>query len=90
MDYELSKQSDKFLRRLSKNDKQATLRILNKIEEIIKDPYSFEFLTEDKHWRKARVGQYRIIYSIIDDRNVCFILLIDNRKTIYKKFNKII
>ncbi len=87
MDFELSPQADKFLKKLSKSNKQDVRRILDKIHEITVDPYSFEYLQSEGKRRKARVGKYRIIFTI-KSNVLCFIVLIDYRKNIYKKFNR--
>ena len=88
MDYELSHQADRFLKRLVKSNKSDVRRILDKIGEIIEDPYGFEYLRSDGKYRKARVGSYRVIFTIEEDGSLCLILLIDLRKNIYKQFNR--
>ena len=87
MEFELSHQADKFLKRLSKSNKNDVRRILDKIQEIISNPYRFEYLQKEGKYRKAKVGKYRIIFTI-HDGTLCFILLIDYRKKIYDKFNR--
>ena len=79
-----SKDSDKFLKRKFKNDKQSYNRLLLKIEEIIKNPCSFELLsTQFKGYRKARVGKYRIIFKIYSNHNCIYIFKIGSRENFY-------
>jgi len=57
---------------------------------ISKDPYHFEPLRGDKHGaRKARVGQYRIIFEIDESQMLILILDYGHRKDIYSNFKKI-
>lgn len=98
MEYKLSDDADKYLAKKKKKDRKVYERLLKKIDEIIKNPYSFEFLSSNQKWRKARTGDYRILFSVfykLDDEDnpiltepYCYILLIDNRKKSYKIFNR--
>ena len=98
MEYKLSDNADKFLQKKKKKDKKVYDRLLKKIGTIVKNPYSFEFLTSDGKWRKARVGDYRILFSVSyklnEDNNpilnepYCYIVLIEKRAKSYKIFNR--
>lgn len=37
-----------------------------------------------KGYRRLRVGDYRVVYTIIDDKVLVFIIDIDHRKAIYR------
>ena len=72
-------------RDLKRIDKALAARILNEIEEEIPDKAeSFPVLSgKFSGLRKFRVGDYRIIYSIIGD--TALILRISRRKEAYRQ-----
>ncbi len=72
----------KDLKRISK---QNTKRILDKIdEELASDPGRFPALSGSfAGMRKLRVGDYRVIFVIMDDD--ILVLRIQNRKDVYRK-----
>lgn len=90
MTYELSEDADKFLSKKRKKDKRLFDRCMSKIDQIIENPYRFNLLVANGPWYKARVGKYRIIFKIIEDKKVCFILIIAHRDEVYETFNKLI
>jgi len=72
-------------RDLKKIDKDQTARILNKIvEELPEKAETFPVLSgKFSGLRKFRVGDYRVIYSIIED--TALILRISHRREAYRK-----
>ena len=73
---------EKDLKRISKQNAE---RILDKIdEELSKHPDRYPALTGPfAGLRKFRVGDYRVIFAIIDSD--VLILRVQNRKDVYKK-----
>ena len=74
----------KDIERLSKRDKQA---IIEKIEELAKEPRPFgvkPLKGEYAGYHRVRVGNYRIVYEIMDKKLVILILKIADRKDVYK------
>jgi mRNA interferase RelE/StbE len=71
-------------RDLKKLGKQEALRILNQLEaELSKKPDFYPVLKgEFAGLRKFRVGDYRIIYSLMDENVV--VLRIGHRREVYK------
>ena len=69
---------------LKKIDKTEASRILDKIEnELTESPDSYPILSgKFSGLRKLRVGNYRIIFSILKD--TVLILRISHRKDVYK------
>ena len=78
----LQPQAEKFLKKLDNNLK---IRILNKIEELQINPRIGIPLTGNLAglW-KLRIGDYRTIYQIFEDKVVVSILKIGHRKNIYE------
>ena len=72
-------------RDLKKLDKHEASNLLDKIENDLSDhPASFPVLKgKSSGLRKYRVGDYRVIYAILEEDVV--ILRIGHRKEIYKK-----
>ena len=72
-------------RDLKKIDKDQTARILNKIvEELPEKAETFPVLSgKFSGLRKFRVGDYRVIYSILED--TALILRISHRREAYRK-----
>jgi len=69
---------------LKRIDKQKAKRILNKIDEdLAEDPERFPNLTGSfAGLRKFRIGDYRVIFAIIDDD--ILILRVQHRKDVYR------
>ena len=73
----------KELKRLPKTDVQ---RITSKIQALSKEPrpQGCEKLSAQERYR-IRQGNYRIIYSIEDDKLIVYVVKIAHRGTVYKK-----
>ena len=69
--YEFSNEAKKNLKRL---EKSTTVRIINAIENISKSPAKHPNIKKMKGYEgevyRLRVGDFRIIYEIIDDFNI--------------------
>ena len=74
-------------RDLSRLDKTEARRILNKIEEELSErAQSFPILKgEFAGLRKLRIGDYRVVFTIMDDD--VLVLRISHRREIYRKEN---
>ena len=75
------------LKELQKIDKDAQRSILGKIETLKRDPRprGTEKLKGHNDRFRVRVGNYRIIYTIIENKLLIIILHLGNRKDIYRK-----
>lgn len=81
---ELSKSSRRFL---DKSDKVTRESIISVIHSLSKNPISYPGLiklTGYKNTYKVRIGKYRIIYHIINEKLLIFIQDINSRGDIYK------
>ncbi len=69
---------------ISKLPKTAIKRIVDKIQMLSDDPRpsGCKKLSGDEKYR-IRVGVYRILYSITDEKLVIFIVKVGHRKEIY-------
>ena len=72
---------------LAKIDKKTRLRIVGAIELLAVDPRppGVKLLRggEQGRWR-ARVGDYRIVYTIDDDRLIVLVLRVAHRREVYE------
>ena len=69
---------------LQKMDSQLAMRLYESIEEIRSDPWSKTVpLVNMGDQRKLRVGEYRVILTIDDDRIFVTIVKIGHRRNIY-------
>jgi mRNA interferase RelE/StbE len=78
---ELSKNAEKQLYKLQK---ETQVRIVNSLERIRIRPYHYiKKLVGDPYFR-LRVGKYRIILDIKENKLIIYVIEIGHRKNIYK------
>ncbi len=74
------------LKSLKRFPKRDLVRIKKKIDELghnLPDPNSTK-MRGDNSFHKVRVGNYRIIYEIHDERLVILVVKIGHRKDVYE------
>lgn len=73
---------------ITKIQKKTRLRIFGAIELLALDPRppGVKLLPggEQRHWR-ARVGDYRIVYTIEDDPPLVLVLRVPHRREVYSR-----
>lgn len=74
------------LKQLGKLDKVLTKRIVNKVEAITSNPFSFVKKLKGFDLYRLRVGDYRAIMSIEKAKMVIFVLEVGPRSVIYRKY----
>jgi mRNA interferase RelE/StbE len=72
------------LRRLSKSIREMIQKAIEK--KLTVDPVAFgkPLRYSLKGYRRLRVGDYRVIYKIIEDKVLVIIIDIDHRKDVYE------
>ena len=80
---ELTRTAEKQLRRIAKRDRS---RLLDAIEALGTKPrpQGARKLQGYEDIYRIRVGQYRVVYEVIDDRVVVIVLKLGHRKDIYR------
>lgn len=74
------------LKDLKNIDKRKVKLILKKVNELAEDPLSGKPLKGEFHnYRRLRVGQYRVIYSVLKKIITVQILRVGSRGSIYNK-----
>ena len=70
---------------INKLPKVVIKRIVNKIQMLSEDPRpnGCKKLSGDEKYR-IRIGVYRVLYSIIDDKLVIYVVKVGHRKKIYE------
>jgi mRNA interferase RelE/StbE len=74
-------------RQLRKLPRQAQARLFERIEKLAGDPYppGVKKLKAKIDLFRVRVGDYRIIYTVQDDRFVVLVVRIGDRRDIYDR-----
>ena len=73
---------------LKKIDKVEIPKILNEIEKLSLEPYptNHKKILGTKHIFRIKIGNYRVIYSIENERLLIEIIRVRHRKEAYRKF----
>jgi mRNA interferase RelE/StbE len=77
--------SDKAKKQLSKLSKEIIDRIGNALERIKIRPHSFVLRLVGSPYYRMRVGDYKVILDIINDKLVIMVIEVGHRKNIYDK-----
>ena len=72
------------LQKLPDNVQLRIMRALRRLEDDPRPPGVKRLTGAEKLWR-MRVGQYRVVYEIHDDRLLVLVVRVGHRKDIYRK-----
>ena len=78
---EFSKTAEKQLYKLEKN---VQLRIISTLERIRVRPYPHVKKLVSSPYFRLRVGEYRVILDIKEDKLIIFVIEVGHRRKIYK------
>jgi mRNA interferase RelE/StbE len=78
--------SQKQLEKIFRSDKTAARRIVTKLEGIIDNPFAFTDKLQGSNLRKLRVGVYRVIVSLEEQKITIFIVEVGHRSKVYDKY----
>ena len=78
---EFSKKAEKQLNKLSIDIQK---RIINSLERIKIRPFSFVKKIQGTNYSRIRIGEYRIILDIRQNKLLIFVIELGHRKNIYK------
>ena len=73
---------------LEKVDNESKRRFKNKIKELTHHPNKGKRLKYSNFW-SLRIGDYRVIYEIDEEKKRVVILFIGHRKSVYDDFSKL-
>lgn len=83
---ELDSDASRTLRKLSRADPQAATRIGKAIGQLTDDPrpHGAKAITGSPDLLRIRVGDYRIVYTVEDDRLLVLVVRIGHRRDVYR------
>ena len=85
VDLEISPSASKFLERLKKSRKPIADRIKENIDSLRTDPLKGKkLLGELSDFRSLRVGEHRVLYTVIQERILIQVVKIGHRREIYR------
>ncbi|MBS3156527.1 type II toxin-antitoxin system RelE/ParE family toxin [Candidatus Woesearchaeota archaeon] len=82
-DLVFSNQAKRFLKKI---DSQTAKRILERIEKLQKEPFPSDVkrvVNRKEKIFRIRIGDYRVQYSVLYDKNILFISEIEKRPRAY-------
>jgi mRNA interferase RelE/StbE len=85
-DIKWSKTAENQLEKISKSNKNIAQQIVTKLDEIADNPYLFTEKLQGLNLRKLRVGNYRIILNLEEQKIIIFIVQVGHRSKIYEKY----
>jgi mRNA interferase RelE/StbE len=77
--------TDKALKQLEKLEKDDQERIIKSLERIRLRPEAYVTKLIDDPGYRLRVGDYRVILDIEKEKLIILVLMVGNRKNIYKE-----
>lgn len=80
----LSSHARRALRKLARSVQERVIVALELLKADPRPPKAVKLKGEDNVWR-IRVGDYRIIYEVIDEDLVVWVVRIADRKDVYRK-----
>ncbi|MFY9300575.1 MAG: type II toxin-antitoxin system RelE/ParE family toxin [Candidatus Nitrosotenuis sp.] len=71
-------------KQLAKLDKQIAKRITKKLHEISNDPFLYVSKLVGQDLYKLRVGDYRVLLTIQQDKLIIIVVEVRHRRNVYK------
>jgi len=81
---EIARRAVKALAALPRKDQQRVRAAIDLLAETPRPPGCVALAGEDRAYR-VRVGDYRIVYEVFDDRLVVKVIRIGHRRDVYRK-----
>ena len=81
---EIARRAVKALASLPRKDQQRVRATIDLLAETPRPPGCVALAGEDRTYR-VRVGDYRIVYEVFDDRLVVQVIRIGHRRDVYRK-----
>lgn len=78
----------KAARALEKIEKSVKSRIIEKLRELVDYPDKTGKRLKYSDFWSLRIGDYRVIYEINEDKNQVIVLYIGHRKNVYDDFSR--
>ncbi|MGQ0638142.1 MAG: type II toxin-antitoxin system RelE family toxin [Nitrososphaerota archaeon] len=78
--------SEKSVKQLEKIDKKNAQKIYDYVLDCAQDPFRVVIRLANSQFYKLRVGNYRVILDLQQDKMIIFVVETDHRSKIYKKY----
>lgn len=85
-DIKWSPTAQKQLQKITKSNTVIAQQIVKRLEEIIDNPFDLTDKLHGTDLRKLRVGNYRVILSLEEQKIIIFVVEVGYRSKIYKKY----
>ena len=80
----------KAAKELQKTEKNIRTRIIHEAKQLDENPQKIGKPLKQSDFWSLRVGNYRVIYEIDQDKNQVIILHIGHRSNVYEDFSKML
>ena len=77
--------SAKSVKQLGKIDKKNTQKIYDSVLDCIQDPFKTVIRLANSPFYRLRIGSYRVILDLQQNKMIIFVVETDHRGRIYKK-----
>ena len=77
--------SEKSVKQLEKIDKKDAQKIYDSVLECVEEPFRIVIRLTNSPFYRMRVGKYRVILDLQQNKMIIFIVESDHRGQIYKK-----
>ena len=77
--------SAKSVKQLGKIDKKNTQKIYDSVLDCIQDPFKTVMRLTNSPFYRLRIGSYRVILDLQQNKMIIFVVETDHRGRIYKK-----
>jgi len=77
--------SEKSVKQLEKIDKKDAQKIYDSVLECVEEPFRVVIRLTNSPFYRMRVGKYRVILDLQQNKMIIFVVEFDHRGQIYKK-----
>jgi len=78
--------SEKSVKQLEKIDKKNAQKIYDSVLDCAEDPFKTVTRLVNSRFYRLRVGNYRVILDLQQSKMIIFVIEVDHRGKIYKKY----
>lgn len=77
----------RFLRHLKRLEGEVRERVLDAVREVSERPYlGSTLMFDERRLYKFRVGDYRLVYEVDEEKKAVLFLIVDHRRRVYREF----
>jgi len=78
--------SEKSVKQLEKIDKKNAQKIYDSVQGCVEDPFKAVTRLVNSQFYRLWVGNYRVILDLQQSKMIIFVVEVDHRRKIYKKY----